>query len=372
VVEQEARGPGGLGRALGPNVARLAIGGALVLGILAVAGRGGTRTATPHAVQASGWQTRVGAPGAFIRVDWNRPRDLRGNQVLQYVVWRQDRFGTLEIVAAFEGDAIRRFIDSEAPRTVLAFAGQPGGLAGDREAFDAGGIVPGEEYRYYIATAHTAEPPVIDPQDPDPEVEERMSPLSAPSPQATAIAPPVVVSPIDGQQVLLSAIPVTWQQTPGADTYFIWVSTDPRFPENQRVQFGPFVRPRVEVPQPTTEVIDARNARFAGSEQLFISVGGRNSQDRIPPRPFGAIFSQPVRVEPEDTPPPPPGDGTPPPGDGPPPPPQSAGAGRTGALGGIKPGQPGRTAPVVGPRDGVRPGAPSGGPAGVRGLGGRK
>ncbi len=304
-VEREEKASGPAKRLLGGGTLRMLVGGLLVMGILAVGGRGGENATRAHGVDAHGFQLEVGAPGAFIKVQWDRPKAVRSTQVLQYVVWRTDSTSPLQIVAALDGDGTRQFIDNEATRTVNAFDGDPGDEAGGRtEIEDVPGIVPGVQYRYQIATAFLRE--LQDPNDDtgnggggngtDPE--ERMSPLSGSSPWITAIRPPTIVAPQQSQEVQLDELTLTWQQTEGADTYLVWISKNANFSNDKRVEFGPFrVLPVDQGGDPeVTRTFDARSAKLKGSQFVYVSVGARNSSDRNKPRPFGAIFSGAVRV----------------------------------------------------------------------------
>src|SRR5205814_5136935 len=90
------------------------------------------------------------------------------------------------------------------------------------------GIVPGNEYRFQIATAYTNG---LEDRDNNgmPDTGDFMSPLSVTTSWATAIRPAVIIDPIQGTEVDTSQLNVTWEQTPGADEYVIWVSSDPKF-----------------------------------------------------------------------------------------------------------------------------------------------
>jgi hypothetical protein len=299
-VEREERSVSPAKRLLGGGTLRMLVGGLLVMGILAVGGRGGTSATRAHGVDASGFQLEVGAPGAFIKVQWDRPKAVRSTQVLQYVLWRTDTTTPLQIVAALDGDGSRQFIDNEATRTVNAFDGDPGDVAGDRaEIEDVPGIVPGVQYRYQVATAYRNGLEDRDnPPDDEPDDEDFMSPLSSSSPWITAIRPATIVAPQQSQEVQLDELTLTWQQTEGADTYLVWISKNSNFSPDKRVEFGPFrVLPVDQGGDPEiTRTFDARSPKLKGSQFVYISVGSRNSSDRNKPRPFGAIFSGAVRV----------------------------------------------------------------------------
>jgi len=305
----ERQGP--LGGLINRNAFRTLVGGLLIVGILAIGGRGGQNSARAHETEAYGVQYQIGDPGAKIRVNWSRPKSVKSSQVLQYVVWRQDTVtGQLQIVGAVDTDTLRTFTDTEATRTVNAFSGDPGSDdAGTRTTIqNVPGIQPGVQYRYQIATAFAAG---LEDRDNDmmpDEGEEFMSPLSLPTAFVTAITPPVIARPIQGEQVDLSEVTVEWQQTPGANTYFVWFSRNPTFPENSRVRFGPFttIPSNQGGPESVTQVIDARSNRLLGAQTIYVSVGARNSTDPVAPKPFGAIFSAPVAIQPETVPPPPP------------------------------------------------------------------
>src|SRR5262249_41105776 len=75
------------------------------------------------------------------------------------------------------------------------------------------------------------------------------------------------------------------------------------------LKFGPFPTTPVNQGGPTTlsRTISIGSGSLAKARRIFISVGARNSMDWAQPKPFGAIFSQPVQVQPELPPPPPPG-----------------------------------------------------------------
>lgn len=305
----DRRGP--LGGILSRNAFRTVVGGLLLVGILAIGGRGGANASRATGTTAHGFQLQVGEPGAKIRVCWERPKTIRSSQVIQYVVWRQDSVtGQLQIVGVADTDTLRCFIDTEATRNVSAYDGEPGGEAGDRDEIqNVPGIQPGVQYRYQIATVYR---PGVEDVDDDgtggggTEDDFLMSPLSLPTPFVTAITPPVIARPIQGQQVDLSELTVEWQQTPGANTYFIWLSRNPTFPQNRRVRFGPFTTIPVDQggPDTVTQVLDARANRLLGAQTIYVAVGARNSTDAVAPKPFGAIFSSPVAVQPETPPPP--------------------------------------------------------------------
>jgi hypothetical protein len=307
-VEREERAVSPAKRLLGGGTLRMLVGGLLVMGILAIGGRGGTSATRAHGVDAAGFQLEVGAPGAFIKVQWDRPKAVKSTQVLQYVVWRTDATTPLQIVAGLDGDGARQFIDNEATRTVSAFDGDPGDVAGSRTDFDdVPGIVPGVQYRYQVATAYRNGLEDRD-NDDEPDEEDFMSPLSASSPWITAIRPATIIAPQQSQEVQLDELTLTWQQTEGADTYLVWISRNSNFSPDKRVEFGPFrVLPVDQGGDPElTRTFDARSNKLRGANFVYISVGARNSQDRNKPRPFGAIFSGAVRVRNITNPPPPP------------------------------------------------------------------
>jgi len=307
-VDREEKAAGPVKRLLGGGTLRLLVGGLLVMGILAVGGRGGTTATRAYGVDASGFQLDVGAAGAFIRVQWARPKAVKSTQVLQYVVWRTDATTPLQIVAALDGDGQRQFVDNEATRSVNAFDGDPGDVAGSRNQIDdVPGIVPGVQYRYQVATAYHNGLEDRD-GDGEPDDEDYMSPLSSSSPWITAIRPATVIAPQQSQEVQLDELTLTWQQTEGADTYLIWISKTANFSPDKRVEFGPFhVLPVDQGGDPElTRTFDARSPKLKGSQFVYISVGARNSQDKNKPRPFGAIFSGAVRVRNITNPPPPP------------------------------------------------------------------
>lgn len=310
-IDSDEASTGGRRGILSKNVLRMAVGGLLLMGILAVGGRGGNNATRATTIEAYGFQLDPGAPGAFIKICWDRPKAVKSNQVLQYVIYRASELGDFRIVGAHDTDTNRCFTDTEATRDVTAFDDPPGDIAGDRNTIVAvPGIQPGIQYRYQIATVYRNGLEDRD-NDGEPDEEDFISPLSQSSPWATAITPPIVLSPVQGEQVDLTDLRITWQQTPGANQYFIWVSKDPRFRKDQRLVFGPFpVLPVDQGGDPTvTRTVDAFKSRLAGARNVHIAVGARNSSDGLRPRPFGAFFGPGVAVVPLVVPPGPPGSG---------------------------------------------------------------
>ncbi|MGV3719644.1 MAG: hypothetical protein ACO1SX_01945 [Actinomycetota bacterium] len=269
-----------------------------------------------NTLDAFAFQPRFGAPGAFIRVGWSRPRSVPSSYILGYVVWRGDLFSPLQRVAGIDTDARHSFTDSEATRNVTAFDGDPGSTdAGSRTVFQSvPGITPGEIYTYQVAAAYVNGLQDRD-GDGEPDEGEFMSPLSMRTNYVTAIAPPQITQ-VDGQPVGgggggvlvdLTSFNVEWQQTPGADTYEIWVSRNPSFRGSKvRIKAGRTLPVNQGGALTESRTISIRKASYRRTRQLYVSVGARNSQDRLKPRPFGAIFSAPVAIQVEGAPPPPP------------------------------------------------------------------
>jgi len=320
-------GSGGRKSILNNNTLKMLVGGLLVMGLLQLGGRGGRNADRPDSVRAFSFQQAIGAPGAFIRVAWDRPKTIRSSQVLQYIVWRTDSQGLpLQPIGAADTDAIKSLLDTQATRSFSAFDGDPGTEdAGGRTTFNAPGLVEGVEYRYQVATAYENG---LEDRDMDgtPDDEDFMSPLSLSTKFITAIAPPIIVTPTNGQAAALSSIDVTWQQSRGANEYVIWVSSDPNFSDNRTLKVGGVTR-TIGVDQggdlQVTRNINANTAKLRSARRVFISVGARNALDPQP-KPFGAIFSAPVGVDRIDEPPPPPGGGGGGGGSDPPAPPNSA------------------------------------------------
>jgi len=267
-------------------------------------------------LDAYSFQPRFGAPGAFIKLGWNRPSSVPSSYILGYVVWRGDLFAPPQRVAGLDSDARRWFMDSEATRNVTAFDGDPGSSdAGARTVFQSvPGLVPGQIYSYQVTAAYRNG---LEDRDGDgqPDAEDFMSPLSRRTNYATAIAP-AQITQVDGQpaggggepvQVDLNSFSLEWQQTPGADTYEIWISRNPSFRGGKvRIKVGRTLPVDQGGSLTESRTISVRNAGYRRTRTLYVSVGARNSQDRIKPRPFGAIFSAPVAIQVEGAPPPPP------------------------------------------------------------------
>jgi len=259
---------------------------------------------------AYAYQPRLGAPGAYIRMGWSRPRAVPSSYILGYVVWRTDISSPLDRVGGIDTDALHTFIDSEASRNITVYDGIPGSTdAGSRTVFqNIPGIVPGRLYNYQVSAAY-----VNGLQDRDndgvPDDGEFMSPLSLRTNWVTAIAPPRVSTVNDqtpGGTLLvdLASFNVEWEQTPGADTYEIWVGRNPSFTGAKLRIKAPKTLPVDLGGEPTVSInINANRGSFRNARVLYVAVGARNSKDRIKPRPYGAIFSAPVAIQSETRPP---------------------------------------------------------------------
>lgn len=283
----------------------------LVLGVLAIG-------VTPRAIAREGisayaFQLNIGQPGAFLRSTWNRPRHVPSSYVLGYVIWRNSLISPLERVGGRAGDTSRTFTDNEATRTFQAYDGIPGTEdAGGLTDFTVGGLVPGQQYGYQVACAYRNGLQDLD-GDGMPDVDtELMSPLSIGSGLVTAIAPPTITAldgqiPSSGQLINVNEFSVEWQQTPGADSYVVWVSADPTF-RKKVVKFQADRTVPVDQggPLTTSITLNANKSKLRRANRIFIAIGARRAGDPRP-RPNGAIFSSPVQALPEFTPPPPPG-----------------------------------------------------------------
>lgn len=300
-------GGGGGKKILSGGAFKMLVGGLLVLGILALGGRGGQDATRADGVEAFARQDQVGTQSPVIRVSWDRPKAVNQSSVLQYVVWREDLGGNFAIQGGVHGDSIHYFDDDTTSGTFPnVYTGLPGGDAGTPGDITRIGIIAGNRYRYQISTAFENGLEDLD-GDGVPDDLDLMSPLSGSSPWITALRPPIITDPKQDDLKNLNALSVTWQLAPGADTYFIWVSRNPNFPRDSRVVRGPFRVVPDDTGQATaTQVIDVSGVR-RGGRPVFLAVGGKNSQDRLTPRPFGAVFSRAISVRSDDTPPPPPG-----------------------------------------------------------------
>lgn len=276
----------------------------------------------PTNVVVRAFQPFIGAPGAFIRVNWARPKRVPSASIFGYVVRRNSFSGFQEVVGGIFGDR-RGFIDTQATRTVSAYDGTPGSDdAGEPADFTATGIVAGSQYGYQISAAYQNG---LQDRDGDGEPDDAifMSPSSRGSGMVTAIEPPTIVA-IDGStpnnaQVQLREFQIDWQQTPGANQYVLWVGRDPGFRRRVQVPLGRTVPVDLGGDVTVSKVVSVARAKFRGARVLYIAVGARAARDPAPV-PFGAIFSAPVAIQPLDVPPPPPGGGG---GGGNPPPPPS-------------------------------------------------
>lgn len=273
--------------------------------VLAPRAQAGSEGLTAYA-----YQPRLGAPGAYIRMGWNRPRAVPSSYILGYVVWRTDISSPLQVVGGIDTDAQRSFIDSEASRNVTAYDGIPGSAdAGSRTVFqNIQGVTPGRLYSYQVSAAY-----VNGLQDRDndgvPDDGEFMSPLSLRTNWVTAISPPRIATvndqtPGGATQVNLQSFDLVWEQTPGADTYEIWISRKPSFTGPKlRIKTAKTLPVDLGGEQTVSVNINANRGSFRNAQVLYVAVGARNSKDRVKPRPFGAIFSAPVAVQVETPPP---------------------------------------------------------------------
>lgn len=292
--------------------ARAAFAAAALGAVLAAASASAQRDTTqPGAITAAAYQRQVGVPGAYIRLDWARPARVPSSYIRGYVVWRQSLFAAPTPIGGTYTD-YRSFLDSEATRSVTYYDGRPGGDAtGLTTAAAVQGVVAGELYHYQVAAAYENGLQDRD-RDGFPDAGAQfMSPLSVPSRWVTAIGPPTITEVNDnpspsGTPVDMRRFRVRWQQTPGADTYVIWVSTDPSF-RRGRLSLGS--RSVVPVnqggPATVSRVVDASRLKVRRGRRFYVSVGARRSGEPKP-KPFGAIFSAPVALVRETAPPPPP------------------------------------------------------------------
>ena len=259
---------------------------------------------------AFAYQPRLGAPGAYIRLGWSRPRAVPSSYILGYVIWRTDISSPLQVVGGIDTDAQHSFTDSEATRNATAWDGTPGSDdAGSRTVFqNIPGIVPGRLYSYQVSAAYRNG---LQDRDNDgvPDDAEYMSPLSLRTNWVTAISPPRIAT-VNGQApggatlVDLASFDVQWEQTPGADTYEIWVGRNPSFTGTKLRIKPPKTLPVDLGGEPTVSInINANRGGFRTARTLYVAVGARNSKDRVKPRPFGAIYSAPVAIQVETRPP---------------------------------------------------------------------
>lgn len=262
----------------------------------------------PKNVTARATQPYIGAPGAFIRVTWSRPQRVPSSSVLGYVIRRNSFSGFNQVVGGVFGDQ-RGFLDFEAARTISAYDGDPGSDdAGAPTDFDVTGIVAGSQYGYQVTAAYQNGLQDRD-GDGEPDDAQFMTPPSRGSGMITAIAPPTIVAVNGGTPagalVDLSSFQVDWQQTPGANTYVLWVGTDPSFRRRVQINLGQTVPVDLGGDLTVSKVVSVARAKFRRATALYLSVGARVSRDPKPV-PNGAIFSAPIAVQVLNTPPPPP------------------------------------------------------------------
>jgi hypothetical protein len=313
----------------GPVVKILA-GGALLAGILMVAGNtsfggGGGET---RAFDVRNELVQVGGCGGptALRVRWDRPKGVPPggtvtpgganfrNGILGYVVWRTDTTGqgTPEVVGGVMGD-MREFLDeSQVPHTVPNVLSAPGpwqvGAAptGPADLPGVAGLLPGHRYRYQSLAAYHTEQDFNGDGTPDPQ--DLFAPFSPYSNPATFIVPELLIFPAAGSPADLTNLTVRWQTTDGADRYQVIISRDIRFLPNQTVRL-----PVVTVVPPdrggpleaeVTGVNVAGDAKLKGATQVFISVVAFNSGDPVKVKPNGGVCYAPIQVVPIAPPPP--------------------------------------------------------------------
>ena len=143
----ERHGPA---RLIGGGAFRMLVGGALLLGLVSLAGRGGKAATRAVDINSFGYQRAIGAPGAFIKIHWDRPKAIRSGQVLQpIIIWRASIAGDFQIVGVVQGDTIRSFVDFEAARDVVnVFDGAPGA---DRRRAERPSLLFRESYRAAVS-----------------------------------------------------------------------------------------------------------------------------------------------------------------------------------------------------------------------------
>ncbi|MBI3909843.1 MAG: hypothetical protein HY320_02805 [Armatimonadetes bacterium] len=332
VVEEPASGGGG-GGGIGKSALKLLVGGALLVGLLALGGgsKGGT---TAFGTEAQAVQLAPGSPTG-IRVTWKRPRQVLSEQVLQYVIWRSNPggLGAVQVVGAVNGDGLHRFDDTETTvHTVVgAFNGTPGtafrppdftNLAGDREDVeDVPGLIAGQKYRYQVATAWHFEQDLNGDGTPDPE--DLMGPLSSASPLATFLPAPEITSPtntVPPTDVDLADLTVDFTTVAGGNEYALAVSREVDFNSASTIIAATKNVLPPDLGGPDEEAftsVDALRGKLRTDEFIFLAVGVRSRDDRLAPGPNGFVFSAPVQVRNSLF--------------GPPPPPR--GAGRSGRGG---------------------------------------
>lgn len=319
--------------ALAGPLGKILVGGALLAGILAVAGtKSETRAFDVEnvLVQAGG----CGGPTG-LRVRWNRPRGVPstgtvpfdtggggggtgGNTnakqgILGYLVWRTDTTGGAiqEVVGTNLGD-LREFLDqATAAHTMAAeFGGEPTpGVAVTAPTVPGTtvvpGLIPGNRYRYQIMTAYrtlqsfSGQPVQV--------IQNLFSPFSPYSNPTTYIEPRAVLFPTNGAPVDLTNFTAEWETTPGADRYQVIISRDIRFLPNQTVRLPIVTVVPPNLGGPLTAAIGpvaVNNPKLAGANQIFISVLAWNSSDPVLPRPLGGVCYAPVQAT-NATPPPP-------------------------------------------------------------------
>jgi len=322
---------------------KIVLGGALLMGILVIAGtqKDSTRPFEMEAllVQAGG----CGGPTG-IRVRWNRPRGVpTANTVppgdtnsdlptgiLGYLLWRTDTTGGatstpgVDVVGSTLGD-LREFLDQinvthTAPQV---FPGRQPGTDPGTPADLAGvpGLIPGHRYRYQVMAAYRT---IIPPNPDAPAGVDLLSPFSPYTNPATYIVPRLILQPAQGDTVDLNNLTVVWQTTEGANAYQVIISTDPEFRPNTTFKVGPVVEvvpPDLGGPlEASINAITVTNPRLVNARHLFISVIAWNTDDPLRPKPFGGVCYAPVGVLNATAPPPPAGGGgggggpTPPPG----------------------------------------------------------
>ena len=314
VTVEEPTGTGQRRRGFLSGATGRLLAGALILGgILAVGGRkDGTSVVGADAVA---FQESRFDPVARIRFDFRRPRQVPAQNVLQYVIWRQDET-TGVALRAIAGTNAEFFVDQEGgPFTRTFYNGVPAPFsaqseAGEQEAVTGiAGLTPGATYRYAAATAFRTQ------QDLDgdgvPDDLDLMGPLSDLTNSVTAIRPPQIDDATTDDNVDLSDFEVTAFTTPGANRYFVEVSSSINFPDGDTVKAGTLdvVPPNVGGPNSITFTglnVANKFQNVPSGGTVFISVCALKTGDPKP-RPFGGICSAPVQVTRVDGPPPPPG-----------------------------------------------------------------
>jgi len=258
-----------------------------------------------------------------VRISWSRPATPSGLDLLGFKVYRSTtRYGNYEVVAQVAGPNENQVFDTTNDRTIeVTYGGSSDGGSSDLDTdeVDVTGVRPGTTYYYrvtrLIVESSTSGGGSGDAGDVEFNVVE--TDYSPPTEGATPLNRPQIMSPLENDSLNLNSQVFQWLSVGGGDLYRLQVSDSPTF-EPQRTFNSPDEDARMALPGAgDNRAMSATfnlSTRFPGinpntgqtqQQTLFWRIGARHRSDGLAPEPDGFIFSDAVRIETIEMPPPP-------------------------------------------------------------------